>query len=151
MRESSTSDGRTSAHITRALPVRIHKVHTPDKIPELHFVWNCNFAGFTPGRSFYPRIHPLPARFPCSVSSVAFLLVEGARRALYQRECVRGRARGASGDIYGVFSLGKQQAAARVTHIFSRKIHSDVVADRGGNGGSSCGASGAPRDDDEYK
>ena len=74
MRESSTGDGQTNSHTMRALPVRIRKVHTPDKIPELHFVWNCNFAGFTYGPSFHPRILPLPARSLPAVLSSAFYI-----------------------------------------------------------------------------
>lgn len=123
---------RASAHTTRALPVRIREVHTSDKIPELHFVWNCNFAGFTYGPS------PLPARSPGHPLSPSYpfhlfrcLSTSGVRaraqRALYQHECARicwptrGERRYIS--TRGV-SLGKQQSAAGMMRIFSRKIHS---------------------------
>lgn len=54
------------------------------------------------------------------------------------------------------FSLGKQQAAAGMTRIFSRKIHSKCRCRsrrRRRDGGSLCGVRGAdlPHDDDRYK
>lgn len=110
-RGPSAGDGRTSAHITRALPVRIHKVHTPDKIPELHFVWNCNFAGFTYGRSATPSRPPVP---PAPSLPLPFCI--GGRAACiistWMRRGGGGEPAGWAGDICGVFSLGKQQAAA---------------------------------------
>jgi len=106
------SDGRTSVHTTRAR-VRIRKVHTPDKIPELHFVWNCNFAGFTYGPAFHSAPAHLPPSSP-SVSTAAFLH-RRARGVHYIN--VNARAGVSPRDEWKYmwrFSLGKQQAAARV-------------------------------------
>lgn len=116
MRGPSTGDGRTSVHTTRALPVRIRKVHTPDKIPELHFVWNCNFAGFTYGSSFHPASHPPTARSPpCRLFRCRLFLHWSARGVHYINvNASTGVSPRGEWRYMWRFSLGKQQAAARV-------------------------------------
>lgn len=81
------NDRWMSTHTTCAHPVRIREEYTSDKIPELHFVWNCNFAGFTYGSYLLSILlsTPTPSFLP---SLSGYLSTSGnARRILYQREC----------------------------------------------------------------
>lgn len=142
------NDRRTSTHTTCAHPVRIREEYTSDKIPELHFVWNCNFAGFTYGSYLPPILLSTPT--PPSLSSLWLPFYIGKRTACIISTWTRAKemvdVRGAGGDICGV-SLWENNRLLRAWRTSSvGKFTQNVVADRAGGDATvdHCVACAAP-------
>lgn len=130
VRTFCANDRRTSAHTTCAYPVRIREEYTLDKIPELHFVWNCNFAGFTP--TFPISLPSFSLHPPTPLSSLRLPFYIGERTACIISTWMRVEGkdvRGAGGDICGI-SLWENNRLLRAWRASSvGKFTQNVVAD----------------------
>lgn len=102
----AASDGRTGrAYQACASRSNSRGAHTTsDKIPELHFVWNCNFAGFTYGP--FLSVPPSFLFLPFSSSSRCLSTLDRARGMLHELHHLNMRAdgriaaRAGDGDVY---------------------------------------------------